>query len=50
MTATDKSKKSISINDFDPVYRKAEFQAVRKGALGMIGFENLTSKNNEQQN
>jgi hypothetical protein len=48
MTATDKTK-SININDFDPVYRKTEFQAVRKGALGMIG-ESLTSKNNEQQN
>lgn len=49
MTATDKTK-SININDFDPVYRKAEFQAVRKGALGMIGSDTLTTKNNEQQN
>ena len=40
MTATDKTQKSININDFDPVYRKAEFHTVRKGALEMINVKN----------
>ena len=48
MTATDKTQKSININDFDPVYRKAEFHTVRKGALEMINVKN--TKFNDQKN
>lgn len=45
MSATDKTQKSININDFDPVYRKAEFHTVRNGALEMINLQ--TTKFND---
>lgn len=47
MTASETQKKSININDFDPVFRKAEFQTVRQGALEMIDFQKLNGKFNE---
>ena len=48
MTNDSKASKSININDFDPVFRKTEYQNVRIGAQGMISNKKNSKSKQEE--
>jgi len=47
VSVTETVNQSIKYSDFDPVFRKAEFQDVRKGALEMMQYNKINCKFNE---